>query len=282
MLAVAARRGRTRAPGPTIGARPSSSKPATARRTAPRGSAGHGASRRPTGCDVGDAARDAGLPRQQRQRGEVGPGDAGRGSRSSPPTHRRVAQVGAHDRRAEREAVVGDAVELDDRHVLAARDAVQVGVDHAHGGSRGGDVSEPFTASFSNTLRPLSSRDRRRAAVEPVAALPRPCQGSDNVPLRVAIVRSPRARPGTRPRSASNSRIAAALAAAPLRRPVAARAPQVVVQPARAAAARRGAPTPTTISAVDSGWNCTARCGPSGTPGRRPGCGRAPRRRAAW
>ena len=126
--------------GPTIGSSPSSISAAAARRTAPRGSA--------IGCaalgrlEVGEARRDARLPRQREHRGHVGARDQV-GVALVPADDRRVAQVGAHDRRAEAQALLDHVVELGDRHVLAARDPVQVRVqdpDRGHRRSVRGDA----------------------------------------------------------------------------------------------------------------------------------------------
>jgi molybdopterin-containing oxidoreductase family iron-sulfur binding subunit len=151
---------------------------------------------------LGDAARHAGLPRQQRERAQVRLGDQVRVARLA-ADDRRVAQVGAHDRRAERQAVVGRAVELADRHVLAAGDAVQVAVDDAD--RRHGLVAELRRARrqpslLDHALSPLKASNRRNAAC--LAASLRSAGASINAspfvtPTVLSFFASLRAQPST-------------------------------------------------------------------------------------
>ena len=72
------------------------------------------------------------LPRHRAQRLEVGP-DREVDVALLASDDRRVPQVGAHHGGAEGDALVAHAGEVPDRDVLAARDAVQVGVEQPHG-----------------------------------------------------------------------------------------------------------------------------------------------------
>ena len=81
---------------------------------------------------LAEAPRHLGLPRNDPQRVEVGP------HREVDVSHLaaddgRVAEIGAHDRSAERRPLLGQPGEVAQRDVLAACDAVEVGVEHAHG-----------------------------------------------------------------------------------------------------------------------------------------------------
>ena len=79
--------------------------------------------------EIRQAARHPRLPRQRGHGRHVGACDEV-GIALLAADHRRMTQVGAHHRGAEAKTVVEDVVELRDRHVLAAGDAVEIGIEH--------------------------------------------------------------------------------------------------------------------------------------------------------
>ena len=127
---------------------------------------------------LAEAPGDLGLPRHGAQRVEVGL------DREVDVAHlaaddRRVAEVGPHHGRAEGDALLAHALEVPDRDVLAARDAVQVGVEQPDGadaeaahrpdGGLGLVVLTQLRASFAQErtctgrrLMPLKKFERRR------------------------------------------------------------------------------------------------------------------------
>ena len=77
--------------------------------------------------EVDQAGHDIGLPGQRHERVEVRPGEQIGEALLEAGDHV-VAQIGGHDRRHEPDAVLRGVGERRDRDVLAAADAVQVGV----------------------------------------------------------------------------------------------------------------------------------------------------------
>jgi hypothetical protein len=79
--------------------------------------------------EIRQAARHSRLPRQRRHGRHVGAGDEVRIALVAADDGR-VAQIGAHHGRAEAKTALEDVVKLRDRHLLAAGDAVEIGVGH--------------------------------------------------------------------------------------------------------------------------------------------------------